>query len=291
VNELAPREPVTDERAIGLWLSRYSSPETRRAYSRDVVEYLQVIGKPLAETSLAETIAFSDYLARYQPSTKSRKIGTIKSLHKFLADPAVGYLRSNPWSLVRWSSPSPKAEHRILTESEVMRLLVASRTPRQRAVLDLLYYGGMRAAEVRAATWNDLEARPDIASGQISIHGKGSKTRVTLLPPSIWTTLNVWGQLVYLGDPKPDAPIVPSQKGGPISVSAIWRVVRVLALKAGIDKPVSPHWLRHCHATHAIHRGCPIELVADDLGHESLQTTRRYIHRRPTQGSALYLPV
>jgi integrase/recombinase XerD len=289
MGDLVVHEPLTDALAIDLWISRYSSPETRRAYRRDVIEYLDTIQKPLAEASAADTIGYSDRLARYRPASRSRKVGTIKSLYRFLADPAIGYLRVNPWALVRAQAFSSRAEHRILTEAEVMRLLAHVHRRRQTLVLWLLYYAGMRAVEVSRATWGDLERRPDVSAGQITIHGKGGRDRVVLLPPAIWD-----GIVIPSGDLEghaKDEPLVVSQKGGPISPSGIWRLVRQLALQAGIDRPVSPHWLRHAHASHALLRGAPLNVIQDDLGHSSIQTTMRYIHKRPTDGSALYLPV
>jgi integrase/recombinase XerD len=60
---------------------------------------------------------------------------------------------------------------------------------------------------------------------------------------------------------------------------------------AGIQGKVSPHWLRHSHASHALERGTPIHLVQETLGHASIATTGGYLHVRPTDSSALHLPV
>ena len=73
--------------------------------------------------------------------------------------------------------------------------------------------------------------------------------------------------------------------------SQIMRIVRAAAKRAGIDTNVSPHWLRHAHASHALDRGCPIHLVQATLGHASVATTSRYLHARPTDSFARYLPV
>lgn len=71
----------------------------------------------------------------------------------------------------------------------------------------------------------------------------------------------------------------------------VWRIVRRAAKRAGIDKEVSCHWLRHAHASHALDRGAPIHLVQATLGHSSISTTGRYLHARPTESSSSYLPV
>ncbi|MEP0755582.1 site-specific integrase [Trichocoleus sp. Lan] len=58
----------------------------------------------------------------------------------------------------------------------------------------------------------------------------------------------------------------------------------------GLKRKVSPHWLRHAHASHSLDRGAPIHLVQATLGHESVATTSRYLHARPNDSSSLYLP-
>ena len=63
------------------------------------------------------------------------------------------------------------------------------------------------------------------------------------------------------------------------------------AARAGIDLPVSPHWFRHAHASHALDRGAPIHLVQATLGHASIATTGRYLHARPRDSSSRYLPL
>ena len=73
--------------------------------------------------------------------------------------------------------------------------------------------------------------------------------------------------------------------------AAIWRIVRKAARRAGIEGDVSPHWLRHAHASHALERGAPMALVRDSMGHSSVSTTNGYLHARPNDSSALYLAV
>ncbi len=74
-------------------------------------------------------------------------------------------------------------------------------------------------------------------------------------------------------------------------VSAIWRIVRKAARRAGIESNVSPHWFRHAHISHALDRGASMALVRDSVGHSSVSTTNGYLHARPNDSSALYLAV
>jgi integrase/recombinase XerD len=79
------------------------------------------------------------------------------------------------------------------------------------------------------------------------------------------------------------------KKGGHLSRSMVMRIVRAAALKAGIDAPVSPHWLRHAHASHALERGAPLHLVQHTLGHSQIQSVAVYLHVQPMDSSARFL--
>jgi integrase/recombinase XerD len=79
--------------------------------------------------------------------------------------------------------------------------------------------------------------------------------------------------------------------GSRLNPKQVFRIVRAAALRVGIDQDVSPHWLRHCHGSHAAERGVPLPLIARTLGHKSLATTSRYLHARPQDSSGLHLPV
>ncbi len=163
-------------------------------------------------------------------------------------------------------------------------MLALEPKPRNRALLRLLYGAGLRVSELCALTWRDCQERD--GAGQITVLGKGSKTRAVLL------SAETWGEVAALrGGADPDAPMFVSRKGGPLSASQALRIVRAAARRAGIKGAVSPHWLRHAHASHALDRGAPIHLVQSTLGHASVATTGRYVHARPTDSSSRYLAV
>ena len=71
----------------------------------------------------------------------------------------------------------------------------------------------------------------------------------------------------------------------------VFRIVQAAARRAGIEGRVSPHWMRHAHATHALENGAPITLVKETLGHKSIETTAKYTHVRPNASSGQYLKV
>lgn len=95
--------------------------------------------------------------------------------------------------------------------------------------------------------------------------------------------------MLALGVGAPDDPVFVSRAGGQLSVVQAWRIVRQAARAAGLDQGVSPHWLRHAHASHALDRGAPIALVQATLGHASVATTGRYTPARPGKSSGRFL--
>ena len=86
---------------------------------------------------------------------------------------------------------------------------------------------------------------------------------------------------------RPDAFVFPGRTGL-LDPAQAWRIVRAAAVRAGIDKPVSPHFLRHAHCSHALDRGAPISLVRDTAGHASVATTDRFLHARPGESSSRF---
>lgn len=134
------------------------------------------------------------------------------------------------------------------------RLLALERNPRNRALLTVLYIGGVRISEAAGLLWRDAQPRDD--AGQLTVFGKGAKTRAVLLPRATWALL-----ASLRGDAAPDAPIFRSRRGGALDASQVHRLVKAAAHRAGLPAGVSAHWLHHAHASHVLDRGAPIHLV------------------------------
>src|SRR5262249_2113456 len=154
---------------------------------------------------------------------------------------------------------------------------------RNRLILKTLYFGAFRVSELCGLRWRDLTSRGE--QGQITVFGKGNKTRAVLLPRTLWKELQELR--CEAGD---DDPVFRSRHGRrQLDQSQVLRIVRAAALRAGTKTKVSPHWLRHAQASHSLDRGAPIHLVQATLGHASVATTGRYLHARPTESSGKYL--
>jgi len=273
-----------DRKLVELWLSMKTSRHTRRAYDAEAAHFLAFVHKPLAWVTLTDLQAWAAQLGQgtLQPASQNRALTAVKSLLSFAQE--TGYLPFNVGAAVKLRPNRDGLAQRILEESEIARLIEAAHPGRNRVLLKLLYVSGVRVSEICGLKWCDALARPP--GGQITVFGKGGKTRTVLLKPKAWQ------QLQFIrGEAKAADPIFPSRKRGrELDVSQVRRIVYAAAKKAGLAQKVSPHWLRHAHASHALDRSAPIHLVQATLGHASVSTTGRYLHARPTESSSFYLP-
>jgi integrase/recombinase XerD len=126
-------------------------------------------------------------------------------------------------------------------------------------------------------------------SGQVTVFGKGGRTRSVLLPPRVWGALERWRASQAPADTS--LPVFAGRGVKPLSTVQAWRIVRAASVRAGIGQLASPHWLRHAHASHALDHGAPVSFVQATLGHASIATTGRYLHARPADSSNRDLPL
>jgi len=270
----------TDDALIRMWLHGRSR-HTQRAYLCDWLRFQSFRQVSLHKATLADLQSFADTLILLAPASRSRIIAALKSLFAFAH--RIGYLPFDVGRPLRVPATPNKLSSRILSEEEVHRMMKLEPNPRNRAILRLLYVGGLRVHEACALKWQDTAAR-QCGAGQITVFGKGGKTRVIFIPQATWQ------KIVNLRMDQPeDAPVFSSEKGAQLCECQVGRIVNSAARRAGIEKRVSPHWLRHAHASHSLDRGAPIHLVQETLGHSSVATTSRYLHARPQDSSARYL--
>ena len=272
-----------DAQLIQVWLATKTSSETRRAYTAEIARFLASARKPLTQVTLADLQAYAEDLSRsgLKITSQNRALTTVKSLLSF--GQQTGYLPFNVGAAVRLRPCRDQLAQRILDEGEVARLIEGAPQGRDRVLLRLLYTSGARASELCELRWRD--ALPRQEGGQITVFGKGGKTRTILLKPGVWLQV-----LSIKGASGAADPIFRSRRGGHLDTSQVRRIVYAAARKAGLEKSVSPHWLRHAHASHALEHAAPIHLVQATLGHASLSTTGRYLHARPAESSSFYLP-
>ncbi len=259
---------------------------TQRVYVYDINQFYRFTRKALREVTLADIQAFHDYLVvqAYGQRSIARKLSTIKSVCTFGSK--TRYLPFNVGAAALVPRLEDTLSERILLESQVARLLALETNPRNHLIIVLLYRAGLRASELCDLEWRHVQ--PHGEAGQLTVFGKGRKTRHVLLDAETWRELIVSRQ-----DAPDDSPVFHSfgPRRGKLDGTAVWRMVKQAAARAGLSAKVSAHWMRHAHASHAQENGAPIGLVQATLGHGSITTTAHYTHVRPGKGSSTYLKV
>ena len=279
-----------DAAFIKQWMHGHSK-STIDTYVGAVIDFYEHVNKSLQEVTLEDFQDFINSLAHYKPATRAKKIASIKSAMSFGLK--TGYLPVNVGAAVKLPKLEDKLAERIMAEQQVAKMFALEENPRNHAILVLLYRAGLRVSELCNLTWRNLQERDE--SGQVTVFGKGKKTRHVLLDAKTWEEVmrlktEESGLDGYVFQSRQSW----SSKGKSdrrMDESSVNRIVHAAADRAGISGKVSPHWMRHAHATHALERGAPITLVQDTLGHKSMQTTARYTHVRPNASSSQFLGV
>ena len=181
------------------------------------------------------------------------------------------------WNIAE--TPYPKREHRlpeILSREEVARLIQAAGTAFHRTLLMTLYATGVRNAELTHLKFSDVDKQRMVVHIQ---GGKGRKDRDVMLSPKLLDELREhWHRLRR----KPRVWIFPGNydhcADHPIIAKAVWQACQQAAKRAGIQKGVHPHTLRHCFATHLYEAGADLRTIQILLGHNDLKETARYLH-------------
>jgi site-specific recombinase XerD len=174
----------------------------------------------------------------------------------------------------------------ILTADEVRALIKAcsNRAPtgvRNRALVVLLYRGGCRISEALRLRPKDL----DRAAGTVTVlRGKGGTRRTIGLDPGAFAVVERWLDTRAKLGISGRTPIICTLKGKPVASAYVRALMPRLARRAGIEKRVHAHGLRHTHAAELALEGHPMNLIQAQLGHASLATTSRYLsHIAPAQ--------
>ena len=167
----------------------------------------------------------------------------------------------------------PKRLPQVLTRQDVMRLLGAATTLRAQVLLTATYAAGLRASEVCALQWADIESAPERMCLKVR-QGKGARDRYTLLSPRLLTLLNE-----YREERRSREWLFPDRAAtAPIGVTAAQRMYYAARAGAGLPRQAGIHTLRHCFATHLVEAGVDLHTIQRLLGHGHITTTMRYLH-------------
>jgi integrase/recombinase XerD len=263
---------LTDDELIESWL--HDRPHnTQDGYRRDIRQFRKLIGKSLTTTTLEDIQRFSTYLqqADLKETTRRRKLNAVKSLFSFATRQA--HTPANIAAAIRLPKTHHNLAGRILKRDETLRLIESGTTERDRLFLLLMYAIGARVSEMCALDWENFSEQ---SSGkiQVTIQGKGEKMRTVLVPLSVWVKLqSLQGESRLF----------------PFTRQEAHSIIKEAVKRAGLNPKISCHWLRHCHARHAIEGGAKIQIVRDSLGHSSISVTNAYLESFPDESSSDFL--
>jgi len=277
----------SDSQILESWLASLTSAHSRRNFEVTARRFLAEL--PAGGLRAATVEDVRDALGRITQgvaeTTGRQYVLRVKSLLGYAH--RLGYAPFNAGATIRVRSDARNRgatlAKRIISEVDVALLVRGARTKRDRVLLEVLYAGGLRVSEVAGLTWSDVLPRDK--GVQLSVLGKGGIVRQVLLPEAVSRSL-----LSLRGDAGANEPVFASAKGGGrLTERAVLGTVKRAAARAGIAAPISPHWLRHAHASHAIDRGATLPEVQATLGHGNIATTSGYLHARPESSSGLKL--
>lgn len=265
---------VDDAHLLELWLGQRPS-STVRVYRPVVEDFLAKHPAGVRALTVSDVVTWADSLVGAE-ATRARWVATVKSFLSFAW--RTGYTSVNVGRLLRCVKVTDTLHERIVDEEHMPAIVNAAQAGRDRTLVRLLYIAGIRISEAMRLRF------VDVGAGRITVVGKGKRTRTLLVP----TTLT--DDLKALRTPQdgPQSPVFKSYRGKPLCTRNAHQIVTQAADEAGVT--LSPHWLRHAHASHALDHGAPIHVVQRSLGHSNVATTSRYLHVRPNQGASQYLP-
>jgi integrase/recombinase XerC len=266
-----------------LEYERNVSPYTLKSYASDLAQFSQYIHKTqprvnINDLNLMDLRGYLSHLQarRLERSSIARKLGAIRSFFKFLC--RQDYLQEN---IARFIS-TPKLKHRLnlppsVDETFCLLDAVEGNTKhglRDKALLELLYASGIRAAELVGLDIGDLNWE----EGYLTVKGKGKKERSVPLGRQACKAIKAYLSTRGGAELSPQSPLFINKYNQRLSTRSVQRIVHKYVTLAAINKNISPHTLRHAFATHLLDGGANIRDIQELLGHASLSTTQKYTH-------------
>ena len=268
------------------WLSTGASKNTLAAYRSD----LKIFNKWLAGKSLISVNSkhIQDYFSDRQKnnissSSQARILTCLHSFYQYLS--ANQLIKKDPTEQLS----QPKLEKKLpvfLNIQEVEKLLEAPSSSslfgqRDRAMLELLYSCGLRVSELINLSYHNINLKEEF----IRIHGKGNKERVLPMGEMAIDYLMKYetnARPMLLKNGQSDSYFL-SNRGSAMSRQNFFYIIKAYANQVGIDKPLSPHSLRHAFATHLVQKGADLRSVQLMLGHSDISSTQLYTHIQNAQ--------
>jgi tyrosine recombinase XerC len=251
------------------------SIHTVDGYTRDIKQFLIFTNDELIIDE-AKIRSFLEFLKKlkYDKTSIIRKTVSVRNFYKYLVK--TKKIEANPFLYIL----TPKDEKKLpnfLSEEETAALIDSADKDsflgrRDRVILELLYSCGIRVHELTTLDINDV----DLVNEEIKVFGKGSKQRIVPMGGAAARLLRDY--LKELKVISASAAVFINKNKGRLTTRAIEMMIKTYAKKAGIEKKVTPHTMRHSFATHLLDRGADLRSVQELLGHSNLSSTQIYTH-------------
>lgn len=266
-------------------LERGLSDNTIKAYQRDLkklVTYLENHDITISASQI-NTDQLRDYVYHLaktvQPRSQARSISSLKAFFSYLI--LENYRKDQPLDLIEAPKTGRKLPDTLsTTEIDLIINAIDRSTPegeRNRAIIETLYGCGLRVSELITLQISDLF----FEEGFIKVTGKGDKQRFIPIGDYTIKAIELYRKEIRVHqpvNPKFSDTLFLNRRGNGLTRAMIFHIVKQLAIKAGIQKTISPHTFRHSFATHLIENGADLRSIQMMLGHESITTTEIYMH-------------
>jgi len=266
-----------------LAIEKGASSHTLRAYRSDLNDFRSFVtrvGGARAERDLPGVVdarmirawLVDLHARRLAPASVGRRLAALRAWLRFLV--RRGVVRANPARDVR-SPRLPRKLASFLPIDEATALCdprrsSGARRERDLAIVELLWASGLRVSELAGLALDDVER----GERTLRVLGKGGKERIVPFGGGAARALETY--LVTRGDGR--GPLFRNARGGRLTSRSMHTIVRRMARRAGIERRVTPHTLRHTFATHLLDAGADLRMIQELLGHARLTTTQRYTH-------------
>lgn len=277
---------------IWAWLNQgHFSDHTKKTYIRIVRDFLAFNWHlSLKQITPALVTLYLRKKDKVAASTRNLHRNCLSSLFQYLEN--VVYIQKSPVKVVKQEKVTETFHYKVLSIEQIKRMTEKVESRRDRLILQILYFTGLRVSELSTIKVKDFSVstqKPNTQGAYLTVLGKGSKIRTVLTGAYLWKETKKYIKKANL---KPNDYIF-NFEGTPLSRITIFKVIKKATKVAGIKVPggktPSPHWFRHTSAIHALENGADIHVVQTTLGHASLATTGQYLKSRPVKSNASYL--
>lgn len=276
-------DPLIGRFLDAVWMERGLSANTLAAYRADLAALARWLGQRRVQIGKATRSDLMDFIAARveagaRPRSTARQLSSFRRFFRYLV--REGVMTEDPTAQIAMPKIG-RSLPKSLTEEEVDALLGAPVISdplghRDRTMLEVLYATGLRVTELV----NLKHSQVNVNQGVLRIIGKGDRERMIPLGEEAvrWLQQFMRNPRVEILIERQTDYLFPTRRGDKMTRQAFWHIIKRYARKAGVQKELSPHTLRHAFATHLLNHGADLRVVQMLLGHSDLSTTQIYTH-------------